>query len=211
MSGAGTFNQSAVGFGTIVGSAVFNVLFVIGTCAVASKDALQLTWWPLARDCSCYCISLFAVAMLFGKVAMKPYGDGQAYEKYENFCYWREDREFAKPQDCAAIHHWEAGILLVMYAGYCTVMGFNQQLAQIFVSKKPDASAADDSVPNPVASDDVKRGASNDYAVTAADAIKHSSEYRAGLWTVLMEERSLAEQVRLTSTCSLASHFLIQI
>lgn len=33
----GTFNQSAVGFGTIVGSAVFNVLFVIGTCAVASE------------------------------------------------------------------------------------------------------------------------------------------------------------------------------
>ena len=26
----GTFQQSAVGFGTIVGSAVFNVLFVIG-------------------------------------------------------------------------------------------------------------------------------------------------------------------------------------
>eukprot|EP01043_Picozoa_sp_COSAG02_P026386 COSAG02_NODE_1519_length_12168_cov_5.127682_12_plen_132_part_00 len=33
----GTFEQSAVGFGTIVGSAVFNVLFVIGTCAVASE------------------------------------------------------------------------------------------------------------------------------------------------------------------------------
>lgn len=33
----GTFAQSSVGFGTIVGSAVFNVLFVIGTCAVVSK------------------------------------------------------------------------------------------------------------------------------------------------------------------------------
>ena len=29
----GTFSGSAVGFGTIVGSAVFNVLFVIGMCA----------------------------------------------------------------------------------------------------------------------------------------------------------------------------------
>ena len=29
----GTFQRSAVGFGTIVGSAVFNVLFVIGLCA----------------------------------------------------------------------------------------------------------------------------------------------------------------------------------
>ena len=41
----GTFQGSAVGFGTIVGSAVFNVLFVIGMCAVFSKEILVLTWW----------------------------------------------------------------------------------------------------------------------------------------------------------------------
>ena len=41
-----------MGFGTIVGSAVFNVLFVIGMCAMLSKETLHLTWWPLARDCS---------------------------------------------------------------------------------------------------------------------------------------------------------------
>ena len=47
----GTFlSESDVGFGTIVGSAVFNVLFVIGMCAVFSKEVLVLTWWPLARD-----------------------------------------------------------------------------------------------------------------------------------------------------------------
>ena len=33
----GTFKESDVGFGTIVGSAVFNVLFVIGMCAMFSK------------------------------------------------------------------------------------------------------------------------------------------------------------------------------
>jgi sodium/potassium/calcium exchanger 2 len=64
----GTFNQSAVGFGTIVGSAVFNVLFVIGTCAVASKEVLELAWWPLARDCTYYCTSLLTLALLFGTV-----------------------------------------------------------------------------------------------------------------------------------------------
>jgi Ca2+/Na+ antiporter len=67
----GTFQQSAVGFGTIVGSAVFNVLFVIGMCAVFSKDVLQLTWWPLARDCSYYCLSLIVLAMFFGVVSHK--------------------------------------------------------------------------------------------------------------------------------------------
>ena len=34
----GTFTESDVGFGTIVGSAVFNVLFVIGVCAVSSTE-----------------------------------------------------------------------------------------------------------------------------------------------------------------------------
>lgn len=67
----GTFQQSAVGFGTIVGSAVFNVLFVIGMCAVFSKDVLQLTWWPLARDCSYYCLSLVVLALFFGVISHK--------------------------------------------------------------------------------------------------------------------------------------------
>eukprot|EP00746_Dinoflagellata_sp_MGD_P144701 gnl/MRDRNA2_/MRDRNA2_77405_c0_seq2.p1 gnl/MRDRNA2_/MRDRNA2_77405_c0~~gnl/MRDRNA2_/MRDRNA2_77405_c0_seq2.p1 ORF type:complete len:746 (+),score=109.26 gnl/MRDRNA2_/MRDRNA2_77405_c0_seq2:159-2396(+) len=63
----GTFSvpMSDVGFGTIVGSAVFNVLFVIGVCAVSSKDVLTLTWWPLFRDCSYYCMSLLTLAMFF--------------------------------------------------------------------------------------------------------------------------------------------------
>jgi sodium/potassium/calcium exchanger 2 len=46
--------SGSVGFGTIIGSAVFNVLFVIGMCAIFSLDVLELTWWPLARDCTWY-------------------------------------------------------------------------------------------------------------------------------------------------------------
>jgi hypothetical protein len=42
--------QSDVGIGTIVGSAVFNILFVIAACAFAAKEALSLTAWPLIRD-----------------------------------------------------------------------------------------------------------------------------------------------------------------
>jgi len=40
----GTFRMSDVGFGTIVGSAVFNILFVIGMCAVCANEPLELTW-----------------------------------------------------------------------------------------------------------------------------------------------------------------------
>ncbi|KPU74272.1 uncharacterized protein Dana_GF21888, isoform C [Drosophila ananassae] len=54
-----------VGIGTIVGSAVFNILFVIGMCALFSKTVLSLTWWPLFRDCSFYSISLLVLIYFF--------------------------------------------------------------------------------------------------------------------------------------------------
>merc|ERR1719454_692937 len=58
-----TISESDVGFGTIVGSAVFNVLFVIGLCGFAAKTPIKLTWWPLARDCSYYIFGLSVLAM----------------------------------------------------------------------------------------------------------------------------------------------------
>ena len=64
----GTFKRSAVGFGTIVGSAVFNVLFVIGMCAICTPKAfapLELTWFPLARDCSYYIVTLATLVVFF--------------------------------------------------------------------------------------------------------------------------------------------------
>jgi len=62
----GTFvSKSSVGFGTIVGSAVFNVLFVIGCCAIFSSGDLVLTWYPFARDSVYYCISLSLLAGFF--------------------------------------------------------------------------------------------------------------------------------------------------
>ncbi|XP_021700991.1 sodium/potassium/calcium exchanger Nckx30C isoform X2 [Aedes aegypti] len=54
-----------VGIGTIVGSAVFNILFVIGMCALFSKTLLTLTWWPLFRDCTFYSVSLLTLIYFF--------------------------------------------------------------------------------------------------------------------------------------------------
>ena len=59
------FSDSQVGFGTIVGSAVFNVLFVIGMCAMFSKTLLNLTWWPLLRDSIFYIIALILLIIFF--------------------------------------------------------------------------------------------------------------------------------------------------
>ncbi|KYO20961.1 sodium/potassium/calcium exchanger 2 isoform B [Alligator mississippiensis] len=58
-------SHSNVGIGTIVGSAVFNILFVIGTCALFSREILHLTWWPLFRDVSFYILDLLMLIAFF--------------------------------------------------------------------------------------------------------------------------------------------------
>ncbi|XP_075582663.1 sodium/potassium/calcium exchanger 2 isoform X1 [Pelecanus crispus] len=58
-------SHSNVGIGTIVGSAVFNILFVIGMCALFSTEILNLTWWPLFRDVSFYIIDLILLIIFF--------------------------------------------------------------------------------------------------------------------------------------------------
>lgn len=59
------FARNAVGFGTIVGSAVFNILFVIGVVGILAKTTLLLTWWPLFRDTFFYTIALGALIGFF--------------------------------------------------------------------------------------------------------------------------------------------------
>jgi sodium/potassium/calcium exchanger 2 len=58
-------SESDIGTGTIIGSAVFNVLFVIGACALVAPEPLQLTWFPLARDSIFYAIDLIVVTATF--------------------------------------------------------------------------------------------------------------------------------------------------
>lgn len=63
----GTFvSKSDVGLGTIIGSAVFNILIIIGATAIVVGEPIQLDWKPLGRDVCFYCGS---VVLLIGFVA----------------------------------------------------------------------------------------------------------------------------------------------
>jgi K+-dependent Na+/Ca+ exchanger-like protein len=97
--------KTEVGLATIVGSAVFNVLFVIAVCAVASKEPLELTWWPLARDSFFYIIALLTVFLFFGTIS--------------------EGR----------IHFYEALILFAEYLLYCTFMKFNSRIQSFVMAR----------------------------------------------------------------------------
>ncbi|XP_068110707.1 sodium/potassium/calcium exchanger 4 isoform X2 [Hyperolius riggenbachi] len=50
-----------VGVGTIVGSAVFNILCIIGVCGVFAGQVVRLTWWSLFRDSMYYIIAIVAL------------------------------------------------------------------------------------------------------------------------------------------------------
>ncbi|XP_062391824.1 sodium/potassium/calcium exchanger 3-like [Sardina pilchardus] len=53
-----------VGVGTIVGSAVFNILVIIGVCGIFAGQTVVLTWWSLFRDSSYYLISVLALILV---------------------------------------------------------------------------------------------------------------------------------------------------
>uniref|UniRef100_A0A1A9W8U1 Sodium/calcium exchanger membrane region domain-containing protein n=1 Tax=Glossina brevipalpis TaxID=37001 RepID=A0A1A9W8U1_9MUSC len=53
--------KSDMGIGTIMGSAVFNGLAIIGLCGLVAGAGIQLDWWPISRDILWY---IFAIAAL---------------------------------------------------------------------------------------------------------------------------------------------------
>lgn len=57
--------DNAIGVGTIVGSAVFNILVIIGTTVIFAGQTLTLDWKPLARDCSFYCAAIIGIVATF--------------------------------------------------------------------------------------------------------------------------------------------------
>ncbi|XP_061542738.1 sodium/potassium/calcium exchanger 3-like isoform X4 [Phycodurus eques] len=53
-----------VGVGTIVGSAVFNVLVIIGICGIFAGQPISLSWWPLFRDAVFYILSIIVLIVV---------------------------------------------------------------------------------------------------------------------------------------------------
>jgi len=102
------WSENNVGIGTIVGSAVFNILVIIAVSAAASSRPLLIDWRPLTRDCFFYLISIVLLIIF-----MLPQDD--------------------KPRDdCATppgLVTWPESVLLVVwYALYIVFMVYNQAI-----------------------------------------------------------------------------------
>ncbi|KAK6185112.1 hypothetical protein SNE40_007418 [Patella caerulea] len=53
-----------VGLGTVVGSAIYNVMFVISICGLFAGSVVYLHWWPMVRDCIAYTVSIAALVIV---------------------------------------------------------------------------------------------------------------------------------------------------
>lgn len=105
----GTFlAESNVGVGTIIGSAVFNILVIIGATAVLSKDDLDLDWRPVVRDNFFYLISVILLILVI------------------------------KVPDTDEIKTIDSVILLIWYTCYIVYMGFNETIIMKFCPPEDD-------------------------------------------------------------------------
>jgi len=178
----GTFKESDVGFGTIVGSAVFNVLFVIGMCAMFSKEVLTLTWWPLFRDCTYYIFGLIGErgAKAGAKRKRKdiimppsyitnilPLVASLVAVLFIFFSQWTPGE----------IHLVEAIVLFVMYFGYVLLMAYNQDLYKFLMKR---------------AGKEVPLNADGEIDQSNVSFTKPST-FRAGILKLLMRGGSMAD------------------
>jgi K+-dependent Na+/Ca+ exchanger-like protein len=96
-------NAAAVGVGTIVGSAIFNILIIIGATAMLAGSVLQLSYKPLVRDT---CFYAGSIGLIFICLLEEPdAGEGNALVTW-----------------------WEALILVSGYVAYIVFMKFNEKI-----------------------------------------------------------------------------------
>ncbi len=110
-----------VGIGTIVGSAVFNVLVIIGLSAALAGAALDLDFRPLLRDSFFYVISIVLLIVFV---------------------------LFSTPGDA---HWWEGLILMIAYVLYIAFMKWGNKPYFKFTKrwvKGPDVGGAEDNAEN---------------------------------------------------------------
>ncbi|KAH9507549.1 hypothetical protein Btru_051430 [Bulinus truncatus] len=53
--------KNDVGLGTVLGSSIFNLLVIIGACAIFAGMPVQLTWYPLTRDTIFYAMAVIQI------------------------------------------------------------------------------------------------------------------------------------------------------
>merc|ERR1719375_1850466 len=76
------------GVGAIIGSAIFNILVIVGaTCAFAGQELL-IWWYPLARDCAFYLLAIIQLALVLADEVVEWYEGLIMFLTYCLYCLY---------------------------------------------------------------------------------------------------------------------------
>jgi len=93
-------HESSIGIGTIVGSAVFNILVIIACSGAWATKSLVIDWKPFTRDCTFYSISIILLVIMI---------------------QWDGDK-------VGRIWWWEGLVMFLSYGFYVLIMAYNKKL-----------------------------------------------------------------------------------
>ncbi|CAG9853912.1 unnamed protein product [Phyllotreta striolata] len=172
----GTFiTEGDIGVGTIVGSAVFNILAVAACCGIGAgmsgAKIVPLDWWPLTRDCLAYGIT---VSLLI--------------------CIIHDER----------VEWYEALCLVLLYTVYILIMYFDKpiqncvrgrlKLAQLSISRRSSKNPAENTEERVETKPHIKQLESGDNRIETEndakeqadnpDAKNNSSNYDEGVFVI---------------------------
>jgi len=100
-------NRSSVGIGTIVGSAIFNILIIIGATAMLTTEILQLSWRPLVRDTCWYGLSILLLVL---------------------FVVADTEKDEDTLKTTGTVTWWEGLIMTSVYFAYIIFMKFSERI-----------------------------------------------------------------------------------
>ncbi|TMW64130.1 hypothetical protein Poli38472_014247 [Pythium oligandrum] len=85
--------QESLGIGTIVGSAIFNILIIIALSALLAGQVLILDWRPFLRDALWYCWSIIALTYTIWDGQVDVYESVVLFGSYIAYCVYMSQNE----------------------------------------------------------------------------------------------------------------------
>ena len=108
------FTEGDIGLGTIVGSTIFNTLFIIALCGIGAGLTMRLNWYPLFRDSTMYVISVLILMVAL----------------YDRKIHWYESAAFFVTYSL---------YIVVMYFN-ASLEGWSQKMKEQIVKQTTDVS-----------------------------------------------------------------------
>lgn len=117
--------RNSIGVGTIVGSALFNILIIVAMSAAVTPKPIKLDWRPIARDVGFYVSSIgLLVAVLVN--------GSKGCINYDTLDLTWNTTDVSEDYTCGGIVWWYEGLIMVfVYVLYIVFMIYNGRILNL--------------------------------------------------------------------------------